>query len=619
MVFLKNYLLIFLSSWLLLLLGKFVFLLFFNALFTEFSLIERCFAIIWGYRFDIAASAMLALLATLFDWHSKTLRLVAAVLLAAMVVLQLSDMLYFADSNRHIGYEIRDTINDASSLFLVAWGQQRGLTILTLLLFPTMVFAFASIPGRWLREIKFDRLFIPKKIVLLLLSAFFIRGLLGAIPLTPWQAIEIGNEKLATLAINGSYGALYSLFSSKGNIQQRYIGQADRAGIKQAFAEIYADGRPPAHQPHHANVVFLFLESWNASNMQPYGFAQQTTPYFDAILKQSLRPKAAIAGGLRTTEGMFTTLASFQNPLGATVAKTQLQDKAYQTIVDLLTEQGYSSAFFQGTTKETSGTGAFAQKLGFQQSFGKQDVQERQFETNDWGVYDQDLYRFVLSTIENLEQPFIIGVNGATTHDDKLPEGVPIQEFSASEAQNKRLNALNFSDKALGAFVKAVEKRFPDTIFVLLADHTKGVTSSHFERFMVPFAIYGNGVKPRYVNAYVSQRDVAPTLLDILLGDYKKRMPNATGKSLLNGEHFYADYYHNGVLGWVEGMVAVEYTPAADKLECYDVSIFAPLKIQCQSNHEKLKSHATVFSSLSQELLFEGRVLDFHLYRAAVR
>ncbi len=614
-VFIRNYFLIFAVAWLLLIVGKMLFLWSFGAQFVEFSLQERVYAIAWGYRFDLAVSAMAALLATLFDWHAKTMRIAAGLLLTSMIVLVLADMLYFQNSGRHVGYEILDTFNDAHSLFLNAWGQQKLITLLMLIGFPLLVLGFYKLPGGWLEPIDLNRFYLPKKILLVLMSAFFIRGLLAPIPLTPWQAIDIGDEKLAAIAMNGSYSALYSLLNGGGKLHQRFFSEQDNHKTAQALVALYADKPQRVVAQGDVNIVFLLLESWNANNMQPYGYTAQTTPYFDSLLQRSLRPKAGIADGIRTTEGMFAILTSFQNPLGASVAKSQLQDQSYQTIINVLTERGYSSAFFQGTAKETSGTGAFALKLGFAQSYGKDDVIERQYETNDWGVYDQDLYRFVLSKVKQLKPPFVVGINGATTHDDKLPAGLLMQRFSENEARNKRLNALHFSDQALESFVGEMQKNYPNTIFVLMADHSNWVVGSRFEHFLIPFAIYGSGIKPQYIDAFVSQRDVAPTIADIVFGQYEQLLPNASGKSLFSNQRFFADYYHNGVLGWVEDQAAIEYIPQTDHLACYDVSNYTPKNVSCEAVHEQLKNHAISFAGVSQDLLFQGKVSEFHLYR----
>ena len=363
------------------------------------------------------------------------------------------------------------------------------------------------------------------------------------------------------------------------------------------------------------NVVFFFLESWSGQNMQPYGYAGQTTPFYDGILAKSLRPKAAIAGGHRTTEGMFATLVSYQNPLGRSVAKTQLQNYRYRSVIDLFNQYGYRSIFFQGTAKETSGTGALAQALGFRESYGKEDVTQRRYETNNWGVYDQDLYAFALQKLGESDRPFVIGINGATTHDDKLPEGVQKIRFSDDEKQNNRLNALHFADEALGEFVTSVKARYPNTLFVFFADHCGGAVQGNFENFVIPLAFYGAGVGARYVDHYVSQRDIAPTVVDIVFGDYKRLMPDFSGKSLLSDHHFVADYYRNGVLGWVEGMTAVEYSSDAGTLRCYDVSHFKARATECPSAPETFKERAVAFTDISQRLLFAGNTDRFHTYR----
>ena len=314
---------------------------------------------------------------------------------------------------------------------------------------------------------------------------------------------------------------------------------------------------------------------------------------------------------------MFATLVSYQNPLGQSIAKTQLQNFRYRSVIDLFNEHGYRSIFFQGTAKETSGTGALAQALGFRESYGKEDVRSRRYETNYWGVYDQDLYAFALQKLREGQQPFVLGINGATTHDDKLPEGVEKIAFVPDEKWNNRLNALHFADAALGEFVAAVQKRYPNTLFVFFADHCGGAQSGNFKNYMIPLAFYGAGVTPRAVDHYVSQRDIAPTVVDIVFGDYKRRMPDFSGKSLLSDHHFVADYYRNGVLGWVEGMTAVEYTPDAKIVHCYDVSHFQAEPKACTEGTGVFKERDIAFTNVSQRLLFSGETGRFHTYRFA--
>lgn len=615
MTFLRNYLLVFAATYLVLLGTKLLFLLFYYGRYSGYGNDLLVYALFWGYRFDFALAAMAGLLSTLFDFKAKPLRLASAVAIASVVLLQLSDILYFEDASRHIGYEITDVLNDAAGLFMTALSQNMLFTLFSLLAYPLMVWGLYRFAAKRLHAVPFNRTYPFKKLLLIGLSVFFIRGMFATIPLNPWQSSQIGDNKLAMLALNGSYNALFSLFNGAGDLKMRGVPPLDKKALPGVMRDLYAENAPYTHVPVRQNVVLFFLESWSGSLMQPYGGPRSVTPFYDAILPQSLHPRAAVAGGHRTTEGMFAALASYQNPLGNTIAKTRLQNFRYTTLIDLLKRNGYSSAFFQGTAKETSGTGALAQSLGFAESYGKEDIEARPLGTNNWGVYDQDLYGFALQKIDGMHAPFVIGINGATTHDDKLPEGVARQHYSSDVKLNNRLNALHFADAALGDFVTAVRKRYPDTLFVFFADHCGGGMEGNFKNYMIPLAFYGKHVKPQKVNAYVSQRDIAPTVVDLVLGDYKTLAPDFTGKSLVTDGRFFADYYRNGVLGWIEGNLLIEYTPEADKLACFDVAGLTDDPIPCGPGAERFRTRLSVFTALSQTLLFQGKTGSFHRYR----
>ncbi len=82
------------------------------------------------------------------------------------------------------------------------------------------------------------------------------------------------------------------------------------------------------------NIVMIFLESWSSYFM--YRGNEQFTPFFDSIKKKSLTTLEMLANGSRTTEGLFATLCSAQNPLGQTIVNSFLQRDVAPTMLDLL-------------------------------------------------------------------------------------------------------------------------------------------------------------------------------------------------------------------------------------------------------------------------------------------
>ena len=598
------------------LLTKVIFYFYLHESFSAFSFQESLYAMVWGYKFDFAIAGVVAFLATLFDGSKKLFAFVGSLLVVFIFLLQIGDILYFNEANRHIGYEITDTFTDASSLFMTAYGQH------TLLTFSSLIVALLLLVGlyRWLLrfpQIELRKSYIVQKLILIVLTVFFVRGMAQGIPLNPWQSNQIGEGKLANLALNSSYNVLYVLANSGKKLKKMKLPTVDKDEMEVAFKALYPKDKTKETTPQlkKPNIVFFFLESWSAVNMKSYGYPKSTTPFFDEMLKKSVHPKAMIASGHRTTEGIFATLVSFQNPLGRSVAKSNLQGFEYTSIIKILKNRGYGSAFFQGTSKETSGTGSLAQDLGFAKSYGKHDVKERLYPENHWGVQDVDLYNFSLKKIDSMKKPFVIGINGATTHDDVLPKGMERKAFSEDKAYNKQLNALHFADMALGEFVKKVEQKYPNTLFVFFADHCGGVKGNAFENYLIPFALYHKDLKPKSYDVVLSQRDITPTVYNLALGDYGKDKINFSGKSLLDEQGFFADYYHNGVLGWVESGKILELNLATSKEKCYDLELFKNREIECSDEVRSFKKRMLSFTELSQSLLFEGKTDKFIEYR----
>lgn len=617
--YLKNYFYIFIIAYLVVFATKVIFYFYLSANFQEISILSAIEAILWGYKFDLATASIIALLSTLFDFHKKSFVIVGSFLLTSLLLAQISDIMYFYESTRHMGYEVSDAITDAFGLGMTALSQHTLLSIISLLISVALFIYLIQTFKQNLYQVELTKTYFLKKFFLIILTLFFVRGMFQGIPLNPWQANQIGDAKQAILALNGTYNSLYSLANKGKELKPLQLPSLDEkttnATLKKLYQSEYIPYTTNLKQP---NLVIFFLESWSGVNIKSYGFDKSSTsptPFYDEILKVSVRPKAMIAGGHRTTEGIFASLCSYQNPLGKTIAKTQLQDYHYTSLIDILVKNNYQSAFFQGSSKETSGTGSFVQSIGFQDSYGKADVKTKIYEENYWGVHDEDLYNFTLDKLALMNKPFVIGINGATTHDDKIPKGIQKINFVKDESLNNQLNALHFSDMALKKFVQTVQNKYPNTLFVFVADHCGGVKGSSFENYMIPFALYHKDLEPKYIDTYISQRDLAPTILDAIFGNYKTHTDSFSGKSLFSDNEFFADYYHNGILGWIENNIAVELNIATNTIRCLDIATFKDKELECSEDMKNFKTKALSFTSTSQKLLFEGESENFRRYK----
>ncbi len=606
MIFLRNYFFIFSLAYAVLILTKIIFALYLGSYFESYTFLQNIYAIFWGYKFDFAVGGIVAFIVTMFDFNRRFTSIFATAVLVGLFAFEISDIYYYYDSARHIGYEILDSANDASGLLQTGFLQHTYLSLFSLAMAIFFIWLFYRLSNRAIVSVKLDRYIVFKKIFLLLLTIFFIRGMFNHIPLNPWQSNQIGDPKLASLALNGTYNMITAIMADRAHLKPINLPKTE----KNSISSLYLGYKKVDKKLDRPNVVFLFLESWSRVNL-----SKKTTPFLFEIMKKSITPEVMIANGHRTTEGIFATLVSFENPLGKTVAKNQLQDFEYDSVIDVLNRDGYESSFFQGTAKETSGTGSLAQKLGFKYSYGKSDITQRKYGENSWGVYDQDLYNFVQTEVQKSAKPFVIGINGATTHDDKLPNGVKKVRFSDDEKENNILNALHFSDEALRDFVQNIQKKYPNTLFVFFADHCGHVNGSAYENYMIPFALYHKDLKPQKLDVILSQRDIAPSVVDLIYGDYRKVIPNASGKSLFSDKNFFAEYFQNGIIGWIEGDDAIEIDISSAKQSCFKIESLKHLSVTCKDIDKKLYTDALAFHNISQSLLFSGKTKTFSSFK----
>jgi len=181
---LKFYFYPFLIIYSILILTKFIFVFYLSSYFLEYSLSQIAEAIFYGYKFDFATSAIVSFVLIWFNYKTKLWAILSAILISTILFLQIGDIFYFNESSRHIGYEITDIFLDANSLLLTAYEQHTFLTLLSL------IFSIALSIGvyylfKQLSSQKIDRYYAIDKLLFLLLTIFFLRGMTQAIPLNP--------------------------------------------------------------------------------------------------------------------------------------------------------------------------------------------------------------------------------------------------------------------------------------------------------------------------------------------------------------------------------------------------------------------------------------------------
>ena len=619
------------------LLFKTVFVVYSASQFSSLSLADIVYALLWGLRFDLASAALLTLLSCFVLWffyrflpQKRPAFFLLGLMLFVQMSLQIGDTVYFVEAGRHVSYEMRDALTDASGLFMTAITKHGLFIVLSYVLVLAIIFVMlkqakrvAVFFGDRPLAAEFKLKLEASLLIVVLLSVIIVRGGFTGLPQSVISAFKIGDAQQAIITMNGAYSVVYGAINSRKEISQVAVKLPSGIDVNEVMRALYPvtpDFSASADDVKKYNLVFILMEGWPADAMSAYGYEVETTPFYASLKEKSLRPLGVISGGVRTTEGIYATFCSQQNPLGKTVAQSSLQNNQYNCLPDVLKKQGWHTAFFQGTHKETSGTGAFAQSLGFSESFAKEDMPQGRYKHNYWGAHDPDIYDFVLDKLDDMPQPFLVGVNTNSTHDVRVPEGVK-PFFGNKDREHQHMSIMRFADQSMQEFFEKVREKpyYKNTIFVLMSDHTHGEHKTTAARYFIPGIIYAEGMVPdAVVNRYVSQRDFSPTMLDIL---GLPASPSFAGKSFWPAAkvaqedtvHF-ADYFDSGTVGWLHKKQLVETSVAnPEEMKCYSIEdgLLQAHATPCDESYKTQSINALVFTSYSQHLLFSGETRLF--------
>ena len=593
---------------------------------------QKIYALFWGVQFDLSIAAYCTAVVAVVTYLGLRLtpwrrgwRYLYIIFIALILCFITADIMYFQNSGRHIGYEVSDFGADAWALITTGFSGFPGLFIGTMIGIIVASMVLLTLLRRWVRwpmRFSIRQLEIPF-LFIALVSVLLIRGgPYRAISLAPQDVYQVGNAEQALLAYNAAFaGVYYSINSEHAHVLPVPLPSMSPTQVSAILPQLYPQHDTALNIAHlrKMNIVVVMLESWPAMYMKSYGYDKDVTPFFDSLRKTSFTALGMISDGHRTSEGVTATFCSYPNPLGETIAQSQLTFYHYHCLPEVLRDHGWDTAFFEGTSVDTGGVGPWVMQIGFSHAYGDMDIGRAitaQYPKNRWGYQDPDQYRYILQMATTMHQPFLIGINTTSSHDDQLPPGIT-SAFGMDNALERKISVQHFSDQALQQFLAdyAKLKNIGPTLFIIEADHTADIASpaSHLQQYFIPFLMFASdgSVPTTMLNRMVSQRDISPTIMDFL-GGY---VPWFTGKSMLSSTHapYFANYYDPGTLGWVVGNRVVEQDTNSGKVRCYDWPNNMTLQTisSCGADDKVLQQQSLAFVTHSQQWLFEGKTTEF--------
>ena len=353
--------------------------------------------------------------------------------------------------------------------------------------------------------------------------------------------------------------------------------------VPETFASLDASAKffTPIHTPNaevkanKKNVVILIIESFGREYIGAYntqlegGRYKGYTPNVDKLIKESTVFEYSYANGHKSIDGMPSSLCGipmFIEPFILTPAS--MND--YTGIPGHLSKWGYQTAFFHGANRGSMGFLAFANKIGFQKYYGRQDyAQDKRFGGDadfdgNWGIWDEPFLQYYCAKMGEMKQPFMTALFTVSSHHPFVVPDKYKDQFK--EGQLPIHKCIRYTDMAIGRFFESARKLpwFKNTIFILVSDHTNQSNHQQYKtdigEFSAPFILYdpSGEIKPEKRAGIAQQTDIMPTVFGIL--GYNKPYLSF-GCDLLNTppQQTYALNYINGVYQYTKNGYTMQF------------------------------------------------------------
>ena len=321
--------------------------------------------------------------------------------------------------------------------------------------------------------------------------------------------------------------------------------------------------------PNKKNIVILIVESFGREYIGAFnrdffdGKYKGYTPNVDKLIDKSLVYRFSYCNGRKSIDGMPSILCAIPR-FGEPFILTPASMNDYTGMPGLLSKWGYQTAFFHGANRGSMGFLAFANKIGFQKYYGRQDYSEdprfggdKDFDGN-WGIWDEPFLQYYCTKMGEMKQPFMTALFTVSSHD---PFVVPEKYKNVYKEEHLPIHkCIRYTDMAIGKFFESASKQpwFKNTIFVLTSDHTN---QSNHEQYMTdiggfcsPIIIYdpSGEIKSGRIDGVAQQIDIMPTLLNHI--GYNAGPYLSFGKDLLHtaAEDTWAVNDLNGIYQYVK-------------------------------------------------------------------
>ena len=304
------------------------------------------------------------------------------------------------------------------------------------------------------------------------------------------------------------------------------------------------------------NIVIFIIESmgreyWGELNKnRNIKNFKSFTPFLDSLSKHSLIFPNAFATSRKSIHAMPSVLAGVPSFEIAYTSSYYSRQKL-ESLVSISNALGYNTSFLHGAENGSMGFQGFANTLGYDSYYGRDEFNNDEEYDGFWGIWDEPFLQFSKSILDDKNEPFLATIFTLSSHE---PYVIPDKFKGIFDNGYLPIHkCVGYTDYSIRQFFKSIEKSswFENTIFIFTSDHTN---QSYFEyyqstvnRFATPLLIYKkNGDFKGVDDRLASHLDIYPTVAELI--GYKKPF-RSWGRSLLSSKNesaFTINYFGGG-------------------------------------------------------------------------
>ena len=294
------------------------------------------------------------------------------------------------------------------------------------------------------------------------------------------------------------------------------------------------------------NVVVLILESF-AKEYTKLGKVKSITPFLDSLMNNSLVFTNAYSNGSKSIEGIPAILSGLPSLMENPFINSIYANNQQTSLANLLSTEGYKTAFFHGGINGTMNFDDWAPSAGYNYYFGKNEYNNNADFDGFWGIWDEPFLQYSIKKINELNTPFHAAIFTLSSHHPYFVPDKYKNKFQKGPLENSE--SIRYADYALMKFFETAKKQnwYSNTLFVISADHASISEHPFFSNFAgnlsIPILFFksDNSLKAEN-NRIFSQIDILPSTLNLL--GYNKPF-FAFGKSFLDSTNRKSYYYAN--------------------------------------------------------------------------